>query len=145
MLAGYVFLHSGASLMGWLPEPEPSLAGIAIVVASAVVMSALYVGKMRIAARMQSRSLRAEAMESLFCDLQDLAVLVGIGLNSLFAWWWADPVAALVLVPFFVKEGRENFAGNCHGEEQEDYERRVCFCGGCFFGIRYCRASCCLA
>ena len=145
LLAGYVFLHSGASLMGWLPEPEPSLAGIAIVVASAVVMSALYVGKMRIAARMQSRSLRAEAMESLFCDLQDLAVLVGIGLNSLFAWWWADPVAALVLVPFFVKEGRENFAGNCHGEEQEDYERRVCFCGGCFFGIRYCRASCCLA
>ena len=145
LLAGYVFLHSGASLMGWLPEPEPSLAGIVIVVASAVVMSALYVGKMRIAARMQSRSLRAEAMESLFCDLQDLAVLVGIGLNSLFAWWWADPVSALVLVPFFVKEGRENFAGNCHGEEQEDYERRVCFCGGCFFGIRYCRASCCLA
>ena len=145
LLAGYVFLHSGASLMGWLPEPEPSLAGIVIVVASAVVMSALYVGKMRIAARMQSRSLRAEAMESLFCDLQDLAVLVGIGLNSLFAWWWADPVSALVLVPFFVKEGRENYAGNCHGEEQEDYERRVCFCGGCFFGLRVCRALCCLA
>ena len=106
LLAGYIVLHSGANLLGLFPEPEPSLAGVIIVVASAVVMAALYVGKMRIATRMQSRSLRAEAMESLFCDLQDLTVLVGLGLNSLFAWWWADPVAALFLVPFFIKEGR---------------------------------------
>ena len=80
-------------------------------------MAVLYVGKMRIATRMQSHSLRAEAMESLFCDLQDFAILVGLGLNSLFSWWWADPVAALVLVPFFLKEGRENFAGH---EDQGD-------------------------
>ena len=70
-------------------------------------MVVLYVGKMRVATRMQSRSLRAEAMESLFCDLQDVSILVGLGFNSLFPWWWADPVAALVLVPFFVKEGWE--------------------------------------
>ena len=63
-------------------------------------MSALYVGKMRIAARMQSRSLRAEALESLFCDLQDLTILIGLSLNALLSWWWADPVSALVLVPF---------------------------------------------
>ena len=76
-------------------------------VASTAVMVVLYVGKMRVATRMQSRSLRAEAMESLFCDLQDVSILVGLGFNSLFPWWWADPVAALVLVPFFVKEGWE--------------------------------------
>ena len=56
LLAVYVVLHSGSSLAGWLPEPQPSIAGVVIVVASAVVMAALYVGKMRIATRMQSRS-----------------------------------------------------------------------------------------
>ena len=82
LLAIYVVLHSGASLLGWLPEPEPSLAGVVIVVASAFVMAVLYVGKMRIATRMQSRALRAEAMESLFCDLQDLTILVGLALKQ---------------------------------------------------------------
>ncbi len=136
LLAAYVVLHSGANLFGLLPAPEPSLVGIAIVAASAVVMTVLYVGKMRIATRLQSRSLRAEAMESLFCDIQDLTILVGIGLNSLFAWWWADPVAALLLVYFFVKEGRENFFS--HGHEDEEDEPPVCFCGGCIFGLRAC-------
>ena len=148
LLAAYVVLHSGASLLGFLPEPQPSLAGVAIVVASAVVMAVLYVGKMRIATRMQSHSLRAEAMESLFCDLQDFAILVGLGLNSLFSWWWADPVAALVLVPFFLKEARENFAG--HADEHDDgfsniRERLVCFCVSCFYGLRSCRSVCCQA
>ncbi len=142
LLAAYILLHSGANLLGWLPEPQPSLAGVAIVVASAVVMTGLYVGKMRIATRMQSRSLRAEAMESLFCDLQDLTILVGLGLNSLFSWWWADPVSALFLVPFFVKEGLENFSD--HGEEHENHGPQVCFCRSCFYGLRRCRAICCL-
>ncbi len=148
LLAIYILLHSGASLLGWLPEPEPSLVGVAIVVASAVVMAVLYVGKMRIATRMQSRALRAEAMESLFCDLQDLTILVGLGLNSLFSWWWADPVSALVLVPFFIKEGRENLSGHCHGDEHEEHEDsapRVCFCRSCLFGVRVCRVMCCQA
>ena len=151
LLAAYIVLHSGANLLGWLPEPQPSLVGIVLVVASAVVMSALYVGKMRIAARMQSRSLRAEAMESLFCDLQDVTILVGLALNNLLAWWWADPVAALFLVPFFLKEGRENFAG--HEDEDEGRGPSVCFCLPCFYGVldcryphavlRFCRTACC--
>lgn len=148
LLAIYVVLHAGASLVGWLPDPEPSLAGVAIVTASAVVMAVLYVGKMRIATRMQSRALRAEAMESLFCDLQDLTILVGLGLNSLLSWWWADPVSALVLVPFFIKEGMENFSGHCHGDDDEEHEApppRVCFCRSCLFGVRGCRAACCYA
>ena len=143
VLAAYIAIHSGANLLGWLPEPQPSLAGVVIVVASAVVMSALYVGKMRIAARMQSRSLRAEALESLFCDLQDLTILIGLGLNALLSWWWADPVSALVLVPFLIKEGRENFSDD--EEDHEDHERQVCFCPGCFYGLRTCRAACCKA
>ncbi len=146
VLAAYVAVHSGASLFGLLPEPRPSLIGVGIAVASAVVMSALYVAKMRIAARMQSRSLRAEAIESLFCDLQDLAVLVGLGFNVLLSWWWADPVASLILIPFFIKEGRENFFGD-HDEDEDEHETdrpRVCFCLNWCFGILTCRAACCL-
>ncbi len=152
LLAAYIALHSGASILGWLPEPQPSLAGVGIVVASAVVMGGLYVGKMRVAARMQSRSLRAEAMESLFCDMQDLTILIGLGFNALFSWWWADPVSALFLIPFLVKEGRENFSSHEeHDEENEGHEGHenrgapVCFCPVCFFGLRRCRAACCQA
>ena len=141
LLAAYVGVHSVASLLGWLPEPEPSLIGIAIAVASAVVMSVLYALKMRIAARIQSRALRAEAVESLFCDLQDLAILVGLGFNALFAWWWADPVAALILIPLFIKEGRENLSEE--EEEDEDGGSRVCFGPECAFGMIVCRAACC--
>ena len=141
LLAAYIAIHSGANLLRWFPEPQPSLVGVGIVVASAVVMSILYVSKMRIATRMQSRSLRAEALESLFCDLQDLSILVGLGLNTLLSWWWADPVSALILVPLFVKEGLENLSGGEEGDEDED--RRVCFCLSCFYGLRNCRAACC--
>ncbi len=153
LLAGYIAVHSLANLLGFFPEPEPSLIGVVLVVASAVVMSALYVGKMRIATRMQSWSLRAEALESLFCDLQDVTILIGLGLNILLSWWWADPVVALFLVPFFVKEGLENFKGHDHcghiheeeHEEHEEHDRRVCFCGNCLFGLRACGAACCHA
>ena len=151
-LAAYVVLHSGSSLLGWLPEPQPSLAGIILVLASAVVMSGLYVAKMRIATRIQSRALRAEALESLFCDLQDVAILVGLGLNALAAWWWADPVAALVIVPLLVKEGLENLSEeeDARGHDETERERekmnlvqRVCFCLSCFFGLRSCRCLAC--
>ena len=153
LLAAYIAIHSLANLLGFFPEPEPSLVGIVLVIASAVVMSALYVGKMRIATRMQSWSLRAEALESLFCDLQDVTILIGLALNSLLAWWWADPVVALLLVPIFIKEGRENFSGHDHcghvhedeHGEHEDLDRRVCFCHSCVFGLLNCRASCCRA
>lgn len=160
LLAVYVALHSIASLVGWLPQPEPSLAGVILVIASAVVMTVLYIAKMRVATRMQSRALRAEAIESLFCDLQDVAVLIGLGFNALLAWWWADPVAGLLLIPFFIKEGLENFEGHEHehehDEEHEDddeHERDrsavvtalVCFCVSCFYGLRTCRSVCCRA
>ena len=56
-----------------------------------------------------ARALMAEAYESLICDLQDLVVLAGLGLNILFGWWWADPIMAMVLIPFLIKEGLESF------------------------------------
>ena len=160
VLALYVAVHSVASLVGWLPRPQPSLVGVGIAVASASVMSVLYVAKMRVAVRMQSRSLRAEAIESLFCDLQDLAVLIGLGFNIWLGWWWADPVASLALIPFFIKEGLENVSGHEHGEHEEHDHRQahdhdhhdepsgtipqlVCFCMRCYYGLINCCAACC--
>ena len=113
---------------------------MALVASSAVVMAVLYVAKMRIATQLQSRSLRAEAIESLFCDLQDLTILIGLGLNALLAWWWADPVCVLLLVPFFVKEGIENLTG--HEEDSEGDSLHVCLCRLCFYGLRACPPTC---
>ena len=107
LLSAYILVQSSASLLGWFPEPRQSLIGIALVVTSAVVMTALYFRKIGIAKALSSKALRAEAVESLMCDLQDLTLLIGLGLNALWGWWWADPVAALALIPFFIKEGWE--------------------------------------
>lgn len=107
LLAAFILFQSSATLLGWLAEPRPSLVGIGLVLASILVMTVLYFLKTDIARKLGSRSLRAEAVESLVCDLQDLTLLLGLGLNALLGWWWADPVAALLLIPFLLKEGRE--------------------------------------
>jgi divalent metal cation (Fe/Co/Zn/Cd) transporter len=107
VLALYISGQSLATLFGWLQEPEPSGTGIILVLASAALMTSLYFGKTSIAKKIGSRSLQKEAVATLACDLQDMTVLIGLGFNALLGWWWADPVAALLLVPFLIKEGRE--------------------------------------
>lgn len=107
LLAAYVFVQSGATFFGFFPEPQPSLVGIVLVIASAVVMTALYFRKTFLAKKLKSSALHAEAKQALYCDLQDLPVVIGLGANLLFGWWWADPLLALALVPFLIKEGRE--------------------------------------
>ena len=111
VLAGYILVQSVATLAGILPEPEQTSVGIILIVASAIIMTILYFRKMDVAEKIGSRALRAEAKETLVCDLQDLTVLVGLGANFLFGWWWADPVAALGLIPFLIKEGWEGVMG----------------------------------
>lgn len=109
VLAGYVFLHAGATLFGIFPEPKTSVIGIALVVVSAAIMTFLYFRKTALAKQLNSPSLKAEAKQALFCDLQDLPVLIGLGANLMFGWWWADPVVAMLLIPLIIKEGREAF------------------------------------
>lgn len=107
LLSGYILVQSVATLLGWFTEPKESLVGIALTIASALVMTALFFPKLSLAKKLGSRALRGEAIESLVCDLQDLTLLVGLGLNALWGWWWADPLAALALIPFLLKEGWE--------------------------------------
>lgn len=111
VLAVYIFIHSVATLFGVFREPEQTLVGIMLIIASAIVMTILYFQKTTIAEKIGSRALQAEAKETLVCDLQDLTVLAGLGANFLLGWWWADPVAALGLIPFLIKEGREGVTG----------------------------------
>ena len=68
----------------------------------------IFFKKMNIAKKLQSPALRAEAKQSLACDLLDLTLLIGLGANALWGWWWADPVAALALIPWLLKEGWES-------------------------------------
>jgi divalent metal cation (Fe/Co/Zn/Cd) transporter len=109
LLSAFIIFQSTATLLGYFAQPSESLVGIFITISSAFLMTVLFFYKTRIAKQIGSRALRAEAYQSLICDLQDLVVLVGLTLNGLLGWWWADPLMALALVPFLVKEGLESF------------------------------------
>jgi divalent metal cation (Fe/Co/Zn/Cd) transporter len=99
----------GDSALTFLTQtrPESSWWGIGLAVAAAVVMPLLWQGKLRVAKRIGSAALKADAACSVTCAYMSLTLLVGLLLNRLFGWWWADPLAALVLVYFLVQEGRE--------------------------------------
>jgi divalent metal cation (Fe/Co/Zn/Cd) transporter len=99
----------GTSLNGLVTKarPEGSLIGIAIAAAAVLVMPWLAFTKRRIAARIESGALRGDAASSLTCGYMAGAVLVGVLLNTLFHWWWAEDVAALVFLMFLFQETRE--------------------------------------
>jgi divalent metal cation (Fe/Co/Zn/Cd) transporter len=111
LLSAYIALQAIVTLLGWVEEPRESLAGIALLIATAISMTLLFRAKSGVARKLGSEVLRKEAIGNLFCDLQDLTVLAGLGLYFLFGWWWADPLAALLLIPFLLKEGMEAFRG----------------------------------
>jgi divalent metal cation (Fe/Co/Zn/Cd) transporter len=91
--------------------PAESLLGIALAVASLVVMPLVAWGKLRAAREIRSDALRAEAKETLACSYLSMTLLIGLGANALWDWWWADPVAALAMVPWLIREGREGLRG----------------------------------
>jgi len=105
-LAAYVIFDSVKSLY-LREEPERSWFGLIILVLSAIVMPALAWGKRRVANDMQSAALKAEAKQTSLCAYLSVIALGGVGLNALLGWWWADPTAALCMVPIIAKEGIE--------------------------------------
>jgi divalent metal cation (Fe/Co/Zn/Cd) transporter len=109
-LAAYVAITSVASLLGY-SEPEPTLLGIAILVAAAVVMPWLAKEKRRMSGATGSLALRADAAQSALCAYLSLMALAGLAINAIWHVKWADPVAALVVLPFIVWEGRQAMRG----------------------------------
>jgi divalent metal cation (Fe/Co/Zn/Cd) transporter len=88
-------------------EPEESYLGIGIAAMSLIVMPFVSRKEHSLSHEIGSRSLEAESRETLMCTYLSAALLLGLGANALFGWWWADPIAALVIVGFLLKEGWE--------------------------------------
>ena len=110
-LALYVLVQAGW-ILWYRQPPEESRLGIALAAASLVIMPAIAVGKFRAAREIGSMALRAEAKETLACSYLSLTLLLGLVANVVAQWWWADPVAALLMVPWLVKEGIEGLRGD---------------------------------
>jgi divalent metal cation (Fe/Co/Zn/Cd) transporter len=110
LLAAYVTVQAGWTL--WQrAAAEESLVGIVLAAASLVIMPLLSWGKLRAAREIGSAALRAEAKETLACSYLSLTLLLGLVAHSAAGWWWADPLAALLMVPWLVKEGLEGLRG----------------------------------
>jgi len=105
-LAIYIVIDSALALITQ-SRPEASWWGVGLAIAAAIFMPVLWQGKLRVARRIGSAALKADAACSATCAYMAFTLLAGLLLNRFFGWWWADPLAALVLVYFIVREGRE--------------------------------------
>ena len=115
-LAAYVAVQAGLTL--WNRDaPNASPVGMALASASLVIMPLVSWGKLRAAKEIGSPALRAEAKETLACSYLSFTLLLGLAANALRGWWWMDPVAALAMIPWLIKEGREGLNGEecCDG------------------------------
>jgi len=109
-LAAYVAVNSAVSLQGYT-EPRPTLAGIAILVAALAVMPWFAKEKRRLSAATGSAALRADATQSALCAYLSLIALIGLAVNAIWHMPWADPVAALLIIPLVLRESWQAIRG----------------------------------
>ena len=109
-LAAFVAVISVTSLLGY-SEPKPTVPGIAILVAAAVVMPWIAKEKRRLSGATGSAALRADAAQSALCAYLSFIALAGLAINAILHVKWADPVAALAILPLIVWEGRAAMRG----------------------------------
>ncbi len=116
-LAAYVGFEATKALIV-REEPEKSWPGIIIAALSLIVMPLLARAKRNVARGISSRALIADSKQTDICAYLSAILLGGLGLNAFLGWWWADPVAGLIMVPIIVKEGIESMRGeacsDCH-------------------------------
>lgn len=110
-LAAYIAYESAMDL--WTKTaPERSVPGIILACASLVVMAVLSRAKFKVGNVLRSAAMKADAKQTQFCMYLSGILLSGLLLNGFFGLWWADPLAALVMVPIIANEGVENLKGN---------------------------------
>lgn len=109
-LALYVGVDASTAL--WAREaPERSILGLVILTLSLIVMPWLAHQKRAVARGLSSRALQADATQTALCAYLSAIALIGVGLNVLLDWWWADPVAALAMTPIILREGLVGLRG----------------------------------
>lgn len=109
-LAAYVALVAALTLLGHR-EVRPSFLGIVVLIVAAVVMPLLAQQKRRLSAATGSAALRADAAESALCGYLSIIALAGLVANAFWGITWADPVAALCLIPLVAREGWQALKG----------------------------------
>jgi divalent metal cation (Fe/Co/Zn/Cd) transporter len=109
-LAAYILYESGSMLIGH-EIPLRSIPGIIIAAVSVVVMPLLANAKRRVADGIGSGAMKADSRQTDFCTYLSAILLGGLLFNALLGWWWADPVAGLVMVPIIGKEGIDGIRG----------------------------------
>ena len=110
LLAAYIAYESALDLRS-RRAPEHSIPGIVLACVSLVVMPLLSRAKRKVGNALCSAAMHADAKQTEFCTYLSAILLAGLLLNTLFALWWADPVAALIMVPIIAKEGIEGLQG----------------------------------
>lgn len=110
LLAAYV-TYDAARALALREPPEASYVGVGVAALSLVVMPLLARAKRRVAADLGSRAMRADSRQTDLCAYLSAILLAGLALNALFGLWWADPAAALVMVPIIAREGVEALRG----------------------------------
>lgn len=111
VLAAYITVESVRALLGGA-EAEHSSVGLVLATVSLLVMPVLSYAQRRAGRELGSRTAVADSKQTLLCTYLSAVLLVGLAVNSLFGWSWADPIAALVIAAVAVKEGREAWKGD---------------------------------
>ena len=104
VLAVYIACESASDLLSG-EQPEHSIPGIALACVSLIVMPLLSRAKKKVGNSLSSAAMHADAKQTDFCVYLSVILLAGLLLNALLGWWWADPIAALIMVPIIAKEG----------------------------------------
>ena len=110
VLATYVGIESVRTFFGAV-HPETSWVGIGLAAFTAPTMPLLAKAKRRVGHAIGSSATVGEAEQNMICAYLSIALLVGLGLNALFGWWWADPAAAIVIAAVAAREGVESWRG----------------------------------
>jgi divalent metal cation (Fe/Co/Zn/Cd) transporter len=110
LLAAYIAVEALRSLAGGA-EPQVSWVGIGLAAFTLATMPPLAVAKARVAVALGSPASRSESRQTWLCAYLSAALLIGLGLNALAGWWWADPAVALVVAAAAVREARSAWAG----------------------------------
>lgn len=108
---GLYIAYDAATALYRGERPDPSIGGMILTALSLVVMGFLANAKRMSAKRLGSRAMQADAFQTTTCMYLSAIVLVGIGLNLLFGWWWADPAAALAMLIPLGNEAKDAWEG----------------------------------